>query len=137
MTGNNHLPHGEAFLFLDEVKEATRNEIKGFHTFKKSHQAFSAYPTLKTVPSFFILEALFQCGGAGARILNICDGFFGIAKIDSSNFLSHAQFDEQVYFIIQNNHLSKKIIKQSGKAYVNNELIVDAQWVSINLSLEV
>jgi 3-hydroxyacyl-[acyl-carrier-protein] dehydratase len=135
MTGNNYLPHGEAFLFLDEVKEATQNEITGFHTFRKSHEAFIAYPTLETVPSFFILEALFQCGGA--RILNTCDSFFGIAKIDSSNFLAQARFDEQVHFMIQNNHLSKKIIKQSGKAYVNNELILDAQWVSIKLSLEV
>lgn len=135
MTRNNYLPHGDAFLFLDEVTEATQNQIKGFHTFKKSHEAFRAYPKLKEVPSLFILEALFQCGGAGARILNACEGFFGIAKIDSSNFLSHIRFDEQVYFIIQNKYLSKKMIKQSGKAYVNNELIVDAQWVSINLSL--
>lgn len=137
MTVNNYLPHGEAFLFLDEVIEATRNDIRGFHAFKKSHKAFIAYPSLKTVPSFFILEALLQCGGAGARILNAFDGFFGIAKIESSHIISHALFDEQVNLMIQNNHLSKKIIKQSGKAYINNKLVADAQWVSFKLPLKV
>lgn len=134
---NNLLPHGEEFLFVDDLLETNKKETRGTYTFKKSHKAFIAYSSIKIVPSFFILEALFQCGGAGARLLKTCDGFFGIAKVDSAKFLSPIEFDQQIIFKIQNTHLSKKTIKQSGKAYINNELIVEAQWVSINISLDV
>ncbi|MDP4680768.1 MAG: beta-hydroxyacyl-ACP dehydratase [Cyclobacteriaceae bacterium] len=131
---NKLLPHGEKFLFVDEVVEANKYEIIGNYTFKKAHNVFLYFPELITVPSFFVLESLFQCGGAGARQLKICDGLFGIAKINSANFFGLIDFDQQINMKIQNQQLSRKIIKQSGKGFLNDRLMVQAEWVSINLT---
>lgn len=74
-----------------------------------------------------------QCGGAGVRLLGVTNGIFALAYIETAEFLKGVLFGEQVKFVIRNLRLSEKIIKQSGKAYVGDDIVMEGSWMSIRI----
>ena len=138
MKGTNKIedliPHRVPFLFVDEILSADEKEIVGMNVFDDSNVILkSSYLNYNYVPETILLESMAQCGGAGVRLLGISNGIFALVQIETARFYKGVKYGEQVKHIITNLRISEKIIKQSGKAYVGNELIFEASWMSLRI----
>lgn len=129
------IPHRAPFLFVDEILSANEKEITGVYTFKEETDAFlkGSFPAMPYIPATILVESMAQCGGAGVRLLGVSKGVFALAQIESAQFYKGVQYGEQVKYIIAIQRMSEKIIKQSGKAYVGDNLILEASWMSIRI----
>ncbi len=126
------LPHRDPFLFVDNILSATEEEIVGTITFDSSNKTLSTtFPNLGFVPGTILIEAMAQCGGAGVRLLNITDGLFALATIESAVFHKVVPHGISIRMVIRNLRLSERIIRQSGIAYVNEEPAIEATWTCI------
>ena len=74
-----------------------------------------------------------QCGGAGVRALGKLgeNALFFLATIEKAKFRRQVRPNEEVKFVITNDRLSPRMIKQSGKAYVGDELAAEASWMCL------
>ena len=128
------IPHRTPFLFVDEITSANSDEIVGHRTFNNSEQILKgSFPVFKFVPGMIIIESMAQCGGAGVKMLGITNGLFGLASIENAHFYKGVSFGDKVRYEIKNIRLSKKIIKQSGIAYVDETPVVSATWMCIQM----
>lgn len=130
------IPHREPFLFVDEIVSISQEEIIGFQTFadKENPVLQGSFPP-DVIPGTIVLESMAQCGGAGVRLLGIAEGVFALAHIETVQFLKSVHYDEQIKYIIKNVRLSAKMVKQHGKAYVNDEVVLEAAWLSIKIDV--
>jgi len=128
------IPHRVPFLFVDEIVSVSTEEIIGIQTFTDTEN-----PVLKgsfppdIIPGTIVLESMAQCGGAGVRLLGIAEGVFALAHIETVQFFKDVCYNVQLKYIIKNVRLSAKMVKQQGKAYVNDELVLEASWLSIKI----
>ena len=129
---SNLLPHGEAFLFLDEILIVNSDEVVGTYTFKQSHKTFQGQSG-STVPQVLLIESIIQCGGAGVRQIGFTSGLFGLAKIDRVKFLVPVDFNQMVTYKIKNIQLREKIISQKGEGYVEEKLVLEASWSMVRI----
>ena len=85
------------------------------------------------VPGVILVESMAQTGGAGVRELGILgdDALFFLATIEKAKFRRQVRPDDLVRFEITNLRLSPRMIRQSGKAYVGEELACEAEWMCI------
>ncbi len=128
------IPHRDPFLFLDEITEVNENSVKGNRTFERAEQSMSArYDGLNFIPGTILLESMVQCGGAGVKKMGLAEGLFGLAHIEKADFYERVLFGEKVNYEINNFKISKKYIKQSGKAFFNGKLIMEAIWMCVRL----
>lgn len=138
MKGTNKIedliPHRVPFLFVDEILSADEKEIIGMNVFDNSNVILkSSYLNYNYVPETILLESMAQCGGAGVRLLGISNGIFALVQIETVEFYKAVKYGDQVKHVITNLRMSEKIIKQSGKAYVGDELIFEASWMSLRI----
>ena len=128
------IPHRAPFLFLDELTSADIETISGNRTFDKSEQTLlGSFPDTDFVPGMIVLESMIQCGGAGVKLLGLTEGLFGLANIDNVNFHQHVKFGEKVKYEIKNIRIGKKVVKQSGAAYIHDAKVLDATWVCVRI----
>lgn len=129
------IPHRAPFLFVDEVLSANEKEIVGVYTFKNDTDIFiqGSFPAIRFVPGTILIESMAQCGGAGVRMLGVSKGVFALAQIESAQFYKGVTYGDEVKYVIEILRMSEKIIKQSGKAYVGDDLILEASWMSIRI----
>ncbi len=132
----NLIPHKEPFKFADNIINASEAEIiatkvfdeKDFWlsgSFKESEYNF--------IPGTILVESMAQCGGAGIKYLGLTDGLFGLASIETAQFLGGAEFNQEVKYVIKNIRISDKLIKQSGIGYVNEMPVVSASWLCVRI----
>lgn len=126
------LPHRAPFLFVDEILSADKDMIVGTQTFDEEDEAILSrdFP----IPYPIILESMAQCGGAGIRSIGQTDGLFALANLEFANFISPAHFGQTIRYEVKNLRMSEKMLKQSGKAYINDVLIVEAAWMCVKIS---
>ena len=141
MEGTNKIeeliPHRAPFLFVDEILSVDEKEIIGVKTFEESNVFLKgSFSEFDYVPGTILIESMAQCGGAGMRLLGVNKGVFALAQIETAQFYKGVMYGEQVRYVIANLRMSDKIIKQSGKAYVGNELIFEASWMSIRIDTD-
>lgn len=131
----NFLPQREPFLFVDRIISATKEEIIGEKLFDKTFFFYLKTPnTTNTVPDTFLIEALMQCGGAALTKIGIINMMpWVIAKIDKVNIFSSAYENDLVLLKIKTNKISRRIINQTGIAYVNEKPLLQASWVNVPL----
>lgn len=128
----NYLPHREPFLFVDRIEKADAEEIVGYRTFNEAEFFFKGhFPGFPVVPGVILIECMAQCGGAGARMVTGNAGLFFLASIEKAKFRRQVKPGEQVRMVIRNLRVSKIILRQSGKAFVGEELAVEAEWLCI------
>lgn len=126
------LPHRAPFLFVDEILSADIDGVIGTQTFDQDDERLLAnsFP----VPFPIILEAMAQCGGAGIRSIGKTEGLFALVNVEFANFLSPVNFGELIRFEVKNVRISDKMLKQSGKAFVNGTLVLEAAWMCVKIS---
>lgn len=129
------IPHRSPFLFVDEILSATLEEIVAVKTFDSNTSVLGgSFPDLSFVPGTILLESMAQAGGGGVRMLEITDGIFALVQIETAEFFGGAKFGQQVRYVIKNNRLSEKIIRQQGEAFVNGTRVMKASWMSIKIA---
>ena len=128
------IPHREPFLFIDEIIEAGKEKIVAKHIFSESEFFFKGhFPDYPVVPGVILIETMAQSGGAGLRKIGIIgDGaLFFLATVDKVKFRRQVKPGDEVRSEIENLRVSPKMIKQSGKAYVGDELAAEAEWMCL------
>lgn len=130
------IPHREPFLLVDEIVSADEETITGVKTFGDSFFIFSEKsPERKIVPEVLLIEAMAQCGGAGAKKVKMLknEGFFVLAMIESARFHDNVEPGKAVTMVVKNLKVRNKGIKQSGTAHSQGKLIAEATWWCVKL----
>jgi len=128
------LPHREPFLFVDEIVEAGKEKIVARHVFTENEFFFKGhFPEYPVVPGVILVETMAQSGGAGLRKIGVIgDGkLFFLATVDKVKFRRQVRPGDEVRLEIENLRISAKMIKQSGKAYVGDEIAAEAEWMCL------
>lgn len=131
----NFLPQRDPFLFVDRIISATKEEIIGEKLFDKNFIFYLKSPhTPNTVPAPFLIEALMQCGGAALTQIGLITTMpWVIAKIDNISIFSSAYENDLVILKIKTTKVSRRIINQTGIAYVHENPLLQASWVNVPL----
>jgi 3-hydroxyacyl-[acyl-carrier-protein] dehydratase len=71
-----------------------------------------------------------QCGGAGIRLTGKVDkdSLFFLASVDKVKFRQQVRPGDEVKMVIKTLRVSPKTLKQSGKAFVGDQLAAEAEW---------
>jgi len=127
-----YLPHRDPFLFVDRIEKADKAQIVGYKRFTGAEFFFSGhFPGYPVVPGVILLETFAQCGGAGARMVTGNVGLFFLAAVEKVKFRRQVKPGEEVRMVIANLRVSKTMLRQSGKAYVGDELAAEAEWLCL------
>jgi 3-hydroxyacyl-[acyl-carrier-protein] dehydratase len=130
----NLLPHREPFLFVDEIIQADKEKIIAKHVFTEKEFFFKGhFPQYPVVPGVILLETMAQSGGAGLRKSGAigADSLFFFASVDKVKFRRQVRPGDEVRCEINNLRVSQKMIKQSGIAYVGEEVAAEAEWMCL------
>jgi 3-hydroxyacyl-[acyl-carrier-protein] dehydratase len=128
------LPHRKPFLFVDEIISADRETVTARHIFTEGEFFFQGhFPQYPVVPGVILIETMAQSGGAGLRSLGILGdkALFFLATVDKAKFRRQVRPGDEVRSEIKNLRISERMIKQSGKAFVGDELAAEAEWMCL------
>ena len=128
------LPHRTPFLFVDSVEVNEDGSFTGHRNFTSEEFFFKGhFPEYPVVPGVVLVETMAQCGGAGAGKAGLLaeGSLFFLATIEKAKFRRQVRPDENVRLEITNDRVSARMLKQSGKAYVGDELAAEASWMCL------
>ena len=85
------------------------------------------------VPGVILIETMAQGGGAALSYKKIfAEGsLFFLATVDKVKFRHQVRPGDTVRMEIKNLRVSPRMVKQSGKAFVGEELCAEAEWMCL------
>lgn len=129
-----YLPHRKPFLFVDEIISCDENGCVCEHTFTPEEYFFKGhFPEYPVVPGVILCETMAQSGGAALNYQGKFEkgSLFFFATLDKVKFRNQVRPGDKVRLEIKNLRVSKKMVKQEGKAYVGDVLCAEAEWMCL------
>ena len=113
-------------MFVDGIESANAEQITGHKRFTGEEFFFAGhFPGFPVVPGVILIETMAQCGGAGNP------GLFFLAAIEKAKFRRQVRPGDEVRMVIRNLRVSKSVCRQSGVAYVGDEVAAEAEWLCL------
>ena len=128
------LPHREPFLFVDRIEKATEEQIIGYRRFTEKDFFFKGhFPDYPVVPGVILIETMAQCGGAGIRMTGKVDkeALFFLVTVEKAKFRHQVRPGDELKMVIKTLRVSPKTLKQSGQAFVGEQLAAEAEWLCL------
>lgn len=127
------LPHRDPFLYVDYIEKTDDEEIIAYIIYTENEYFFKGhFPGYPVVPGVILVETMAQAGGAGiAERGTLGNALFFLATVDKAKFRRQVVPGDKVKLIIKNIRISGAMIKQSGKAFVGEELAAEAEWLCL------
>lgn len=127
------IPHRKPFLFVDRLLSVEPQRIVGERTFPPEEPMFAGhFPAYPVVPGVILVESMAQCGGAGVVEAGLCDcQIIFLASITDVKFRRQVRPGETVRMEVENIKVTRRLIRQRGKAWVGDELAAEAEWVCL------
>jgi 3-hydroxyacyl-[acyl-carrier-protein] dehydratase len=128
------LPHREPFLFVDRLEKYDAEGVIGYRRFLERDFFFRGhFPGYPVVPGVILIETMAQCGGAGVRLSGIVknQGIFVLASVDKVKFRRQVRPGEEVRLVINNLRITERMLKQSGQAFVGDDVAAEAEWLCV------
>jgi len=127
------MPHRYPFLLVDRILEMSRDRVVGIKNVTINEPFFQGhFPGQPVMPGVLLIEAMAQVGGV--LLLNAVEDPEGklvyFIGIDKARFRQAVVPGDQLRFVLQMDRLKGRICKMSGKAYVDDALVCQAELMS-------
>jgi UDP-3-O-[3-hydroxymyristoyl] N-acetylglucosamine deacetylase / 3-hydroxyacyl-[acyl-carrier-protein] dehydratase len=126
------MPHRYPFLLIDRILSLEEGRVVGIKNVTINEPFFAGhFPGHPIMPAVLIIEAMAQCGGV--LLLNTFERksklvyFMGI---NNAKFRKPVRPGDQLRFELTLLRLKSRICKMEGKAYVDGDLVAEAELLS-------
>ncbi len=125
------LPHRDPFLFIDRLIEVGDERIVAERCFGPDEWFFKGhFPEYPVVTGVILVETLAQAGGAGViKNGSVPEQIFFLAAVTDVKFRRQVRPGDVVRLEVENIKISRRMMKQRGKAFVGDELAAEASWM--------
>ncbi len=124
------IPHRYPFLLVDRVTELNKEEqiIKGKKNVTINEEFFNGhFPGHPIMPGVLIVEGMAQC--LGVLVLEGMEGkvpYF--AGVEGAKFKQPVRPGDTIIYDAKVNKIKRNVVKASGKAYVDDKLVAEADF---------
>lgn len=127
------LPHRKPFLFVDKLLYSDQKRYVAEVTYGEDMWFFKGhFPEYPVVPGVILIETIAQCGGAGLVASGLIkNGVFLLVGVDNAKFRRQVRPNDKLRMEVENIRVSSRMAIQHGKAYVGDELAVEADFKSV------
>ncbi len=128
------LPHRPPFLLVDKILELTDSKVIGLKNVTMNEPFFVGhFPGAPVMPGVLIIEAIAQTGGilALSTVPDPENYLTYLLKMDNIRFKKQVNpGDTLIFDLILDEPIRRGIVKMSGKAYVNNVVVTEAELMA-------
>ena len=127
------MPHRYPFLLIDRILSLEETRVVGIKNVTINEPFFVGhFPGHPIMPAVLIVEAMAQCGGVLLlnRVDRPKDKLVYFMGIDNAKFRKPVRPGDQLRFELTLLRLKQRICKMEGKAYVDGDLVAEAELLS-------